>query len=235
MMTQMMIKADGPPREQFEAGIRTDAENLKRLRDAFDGLMHSGRKFHPSQPGTDSWNREWHQRWDEVDEILALTRLLVGDLARDVAYINAEHIAGAAATWAAIQSQEDRLQEAMRLIREKAQELSPPDRKSWNALAREIESQFDSIHSCEQVLRIKLQKFLSQAEAESLPTQPDELKGSQGSGDALYDHEFRKAVMAVGQEHHKYLGLRDALKSLLMWVESPAERVRKDRLLVVVE
>lgn len=235
MMTQTMIEAAANPREQLEAGIRADAENLKRLKDTFDGLLHSGRIFTSSQSRSDLWSRECHQRWDRVEEILTQTKSLVEDLARDVACIDSEHIAHAATTWAAIQSQDDRLQEAMRGIREKAQELSPMDRKSWNVLAREIESQFDAIHSCEQVLRIKLEKLLSQQEAESHATQSEESPVSEVSGNALYDHEFRKAVMTVGQEQHKYLGIRDALKSLLMWVESPAERVRKDRLLVVEE
>lgn len=235
MMTQTMIEAEGLQREPFEAGIRTDAENLKRLREAFDGLLQTGSTFTSSQSRSDAWNGEWHQRWDRVDEILTETKSLVNDLARDAACVDAEHIARAAATWAAIQSQDDRLQEAMRGVRGKAQELSQPDRKSWNGLAREIESQFDAIHSCEQALRIKLEKFLSQIEAESRPTQSEEPSESEGSGDALYDHEFRKAVMTVGQEKHQYLGIRDALKSLLMWVESPAERVRRDRLLVVEE
>jgi hypothetical protein len=43
-----------------------------------------------------------------------------------------------------------------------------------------------------------------------------------------YEQEFRNAAIELEREHHRFLGLMDVIKGLLMWIETTDERVRKN-------
>ena len=47
--------------------------------------------------------------------------------------------------------------------------------------------------------------------------------------DAAYEQEYDQAVVDLQQEQHQSLGLVDTIKTMFMWMESPEERVSKNR------
>ena len=82
--------------------------------------------------------------------------------------------------------------------------------------------------------------------ASTLPTQllePDELpvpKSPKGELTAearaimaeespTYEPEYDQAVIDLHQEHRQSLGLLDTVKTMFMWMESPEERISKNR------
>lgn len=50
-----------------------------------------------------------------------------------------------------------------------------------------------------------------------------------------YAQEYRKAFLELEREHHKFLGVMDVVKALLMWIETTDERVRKNLARQVVQ
>lgn len=49
----------------------------------------------------------------------------------------------------------------------------------------------------------------------------------------LFDKEYRQAEMELQREQHEYGGILDTLRSLVMWVESPEDRMLRNRSLQV--
>jgi len=43
-----------------------------------------------------------------------------------------------------------------------------------------------------------------------------------------YTQACRRATRELQREHHKFLGIKDVVKAMLMWIETTDERARKN-------
>jgi len=223
----------------LEIGSRTDAAHLKELEKALSVSLHSGRHFGTMQGLPEISDMNWQRNWDDVEKILIRTKALMNEMAGWLDSQESDHLKRAAAAWEAIQCEGDLLHEALGPIRTQANGLNAMGRAQWNLIAHKLESDLEAVHFCAQALRIKLelQKSLSKEEAEclvrSIVSKLPKRNQTDGPADALYDHEFRIAVIELQREQHEFLGLMDVVKGLLMWAETPDVRMRKNRSLSV--
>lgn len=225
----------------LEIGSRIDAAQLKELEEALSVSLHSARHFDTmkGQGLPDASDVNWQRSWDSVEKILNRTRALMNDMVAGLDSQEPDHLERASKAWEAIQCEGDLLHEALEPIRAQAGELEPMGRRQWNLLARKLDPELEAVHFCAQALRIKLelQKTCSKEEADRLAVSivsklPRGVPAT-GSDVALYDHEFRNAVVELQREHHQFLGAMDVVQGLLMWSETPDSRMRRNRSLSV--
>lgn len=223
----------------LETGSRIDSAHLKELERTLALSLRSGRQFGTNHGFADTWTTDWERHWDNVEKILDRTRVLLNEMVTSIKSIEADYLQRAMTSWEAIQCEGDSLQKALEHIRSQAGELPEEDRKKWNILALTLESELEAVHACAQALRIKLEllKRYSLEEADhlvhSIVAKLPKRDRTDGADSALYDHEFRKADLELEKEQHTSAGFMDIVKAMLIWVETPEERMRKNRSLQV--
>ena len=222
---------------RLELGFRTDSARLSELEQTLNATIHSARLFGNRQGTPDERERLWHRQWDDVTGILGQIRRLVAQIEATLAGPAPDRRETALRLWQEAQVQDGKLLAALSEIRSYASTLDQATRKDWNQLARRLEDQLESIHACAQALRVKIELRSAYPEPAAdalfrnlLPAWPA------GPGDEpAFDRDYRRAANELDREHHAFAGLWDVIKGLSLWVESPDERMRKNRSLTVDE
>ena len=162
------------------------------------------------------WNATWNQRWVIVEELLLQISGLVSEM--DIAIVSAGNgrINEALDAWESIQSKDSHLIETMSAIRIQASAMNPAARIEWNRITKAFDANLESIHACSQALRVKLELLTEYPKTDSLNKEE-------------YQRKLDAAAVELEREQHQYGGFLDVVKSLFMWAENPAERVRNDR------
>ncbi len=222
---------------RLELGFRTDSARLRELEQTLNLTIHSARLFGTRQGTPAERERLWHRQWDDVTGILGLVRHLVVRIEATLAGTAPDRREKALGLWQEAQVQDGELLVALSKIRACAGTLDQATRKDWNQLARRLEVQLETIHACAQALRVKIELRSAYPEPAAdalfrnlLPAWPA------GPGDEpAFDRDYRRAANELDREHHAFAGLWDVIKGLSLWVESPDERMRRNRSLTVDE
>jgi hypothetical protein len=224
---------------RLESGFRANAASLNALENDLAATMTLAREAGSRVAPSRSWNSAWHRGWDEVlGCIRAINRHLV-EIGERVTGQDANRIDSALVIWEAVQLEDAKLLVALRGVRMQAGELAAPSRKEWNQLARVIESHLETIHTSAQALRVKLEylKKYSADEVEELVEGMRTRLRTQPRSNQLpaepFDRDYRNAVLEREEDQHVFTGFMDVIKALSLWVESPDERMRKNRSLTL--
>ena len=226
---------------RLEVGFRTDSAHLEEVEKELIEALQSARHFGKKHGSPGDWNTNWHQQWDNVEGLLRRIRVLVNEMHASVESSDSDRLKKALETWESIQSEDAKLVEALSAIRAQASALNAAVKKDWNVLARTLEPHLETCYSCAQALRIKVELLkehskehvdhLVQGILSRLPNRTH----ADGKDAETYEEEFDQAVVKLEQEQHEFMGFVDVAKGLAMWVETPSDRVRKNRLLRVDE
>jgi len=226
---------------RLEIGFRTNAAHLQALEQDLTLTLQSARHFGRKHGSPDDWNTNWHQQWDHVEGILRRIRVLVEEMDGSLKNSDGDRFTQALAAWETFQVEDAKLVVALAAIRMQASGLNVAARKEWNLLARALESHLETIHACAQTLRIKLELLKKHSREEVdllvqdiLAKLPDRTRAERMDA-ASYAQEYRRAATELEQERYQTLGFMDVLKGLLMWIDTPEERVSKNRSLMVDE
>jgi hypothetical protein len=214
-----------PTTHHLETGSTKTAANLRELENQLAAALHAVRFFGTEGNTLAARSANWHGQWDDVTKIILRIR---GGVDTMMAILQTGGEGGrtrAFEAWDTIQSDNGQLVQALKVIRTQVGQLSLADRKEWNVLARALGLHLEAIHGCAQTLRLKLER--SGGSSNQSP--------AEGAAAPPYDHDDRDAALQLDREHHEFSGIKDIAKSLLMWSETPDERMRKNRSLVVDE
>ncbi len=216
---------------RLETGFRMDAAHLHELEQELAAALLRARHFGTVQGG--DWNTSWQQQWDNVEELLRRIRWLVDEMESSIESSDPERLKGSLASWETIQAEDAKLVAALAVMRAHAIGFNADVRDDWNLLARTLEAHVEAIRACAQALRIKLELLkkhsreeVDQMVQEVLARLPDRAR-TEGMTAEIYAQEYAAAARELDKEHHKFLGFVDAVKALLLWVESPEERTDK--------
>ena len=215
---------------RLETGFRMDRARLEEVEHSLAVAVLSARHFGATYGG--EWDTRWQKLWDDVEEILLRIRLLVNEM-ESLSESAADRVKGSAEPWTTLEAEDDKLVAALVAIRAHASRFNSEARDNWNRLAPTLESHLEATRAWAQATRIKTQllKKHSREEVEQmvqgvLARLPDRAQ-TEGMSAEIYEQEFSTAVKELDREHHKFLGLIDAVKALLLWVETPEERTSK--------
>ncbi len=222
---------------RLERGFRTDTALLKAQEEDLVSTLQSGR-FFAGDPESEACGSPGRIRqWDTVQGILRHIRELVDAMDADISQVNGVRLERAIHAWEIIQSEDTRLVAALRQIRHKAPRPDTEAAAEWAALTWKLELHLESLCSCIQALRVKVELLrnhspqeveeLIQRVLKVLP-KPDGIPDARSEGPA---RDFRRAARELEKERHLYLGFTDVVKGLLMWVETPEERVDRNHIL----
>jgi hypothetical protein len=226
---------------RLETGFKSNAESLKVLEEDLSLTMEFARGIGNQSSATLDWRSDWQTNWDEVRlSVRRIHRHLI-DIRGWVVGNSADHLAKALAVWEEAQLEDAQLLARLRVLRIQAAELESPLRKEWNRLARRIEEHLELIHTSAQALRVRLEllKSHSAQEVDKLVNNIHSMNESQNAPNRTtlepFDRDYRTAALQREQDQHDYTGLFDLVKGLSLWVESPEERMRKNRSLTLEE
>ena len=224
---------------RWMAGFHADCARLKELlqslAEALEPVRRIGTRAGLDDGFTAGWNRDWRRLGEVLDRLLEIA----DRLDRIIGSSESDRVASATAAWEALQSGDDQLGESLGRLRAQAAVMDLAARKDWNLLARPLEADLENIHCRVQSLRIKLE-LLKKRSGEEVDRVLDlllaQIRTRRADGQSqAYDHQYRDAAIELGREQHEFRGLLDVVKGLWMWVESPAERMHKNRSLGVDE
>ncbi len=224
---------------ELETGFRTDSRRLEQLGRELTVAFDAARHFGERQSSAVGWNSAWRSKWDEVDRIVRRISARVHQIEVLIGGDDAERLKQAMSVWEAAQEQDIRLAQVLGGIRLQAASLDPAARSEWNQLARPIEVQLETIHACAQSLRVRLELLRDNSEEEldhlvrGIFSVPCAFAPADDAAAEPHDRDFREASEQLDREQHGFKGFLDVVKGLLLWVETPEERMRKNRSLTV--
>ncbi len=226
---------------RLEAGFRMDAARLTELELDLTHALRRARQFGKEHGAPDDWNTHWHQQWDYVEGLLGRLRALVREMQGALASSESDRFDKALAAWDAFQTEDAELVAGLGSIRAQAGGLSAAVRKDWNLLARVLEPHLGAIHACAQTLRLKLELMKEHSTEDVDQVVQDFFDKlarrvpADGRSAATWEREYEQAFAELQREHHRFLGFMDVVKALFLFVETPEERVSKNRSLTVDE
>lgn len=214
-----------PVPTQLEVGSRDDAAQLRELEAGLATTLKAVRFFGTEENTLAARNADWHGQWDDIGRILLRINAGVDTMTAFVEGNETGSATHALEAWDMIQSEDARLVLALKNVRTQVGQLGLSQRKEWNVLARALGLQLEAIHDCAQSLRLKLEELRERSNGAPVEGEPQ----------SPHDRDYRKAALQLEREQHVFSGLKDVVKGLWMWSETPDERMRENRSLVVDE
>ncbi|MEI6536760.1 MAG: hypothetical protein WCN98_15545, partial [Verrucomicrobiaceae bacterium] len=219
----------------LENGFLTDSSRFSQLEIDLTATLHRARDFGSEYGAPDDRNTIWRQRWDNVECILRRIHLLVAEMDDAILSSENDRLKKALTSWETIQTEDSHLVDALNGLRTQALLLNPTSRHDWNTLAQTLDAHVETIHSCSQAFRAKLELLKEHSKEEvdimvkNLIAQLPSRATAQDASAAAYALEYDQAVVDLHREQHQSVGLLDAIKTMFMWMDSPDERVSKNR------
>lgn len=224
---------------RLEVGLRTDSARLKALKAELSTNLQRMRNFGTEQDSPHNWTESWSQQWDNAEAILSRISAGVNEMDDSIASGASERIKLALIVWEVIEAEDDKLVTALSNIRAQATGMSVASHGDWNLLAQSLESHIETIHSCAEAMRVKLELLRGRTPEQVnllLQTVLARLPQRTGADDLAaekYQIELDEAALELEKEQHSPLGFIDVVKALFLWSEAPQERVMKNRSLRV--
>lgn len=223
---------------RLEIGFRMDAGHLKELEAELAQMLIRVREFGKIHGTAGEWSLAWDRRWDEVKINLDRIKAEIDEMSRTIDSSDIDRLEKAMAAWKRIQFEDARLLTGLDGIREQACEMGFDRRIEWNLLTGPMDAHFDTIHACTEAVRVRLE-FLTKYSREEVDQLVQNFLGKlprRVEADVeTYAEEYRQAVVDMDQERHRFMGFMDVVRALLMRVETPEVRLRKNRSLRLEE
>lgn len=219
---------------RLEMGFRMNSTQLKTMEQDLERMLPEIRSFGSGHSPNDSWLTDWNEAWDNLAGVICHLRDFVSQMDTFIQSHSDDRLQRTLNSWTILQKEDQKLEKALQTIRRLAVGFPSALRPQWNQLAKPVEAHLETIHTCAQALRIKLEllKQHSSTEVEHLLESLFSKLPVRSSDDDLhseeYSRKYRQAVIEIEKEQHETLGIADILKSLLMWIDSPEERMNKD-------
>jgi len=218
-------------RLQTEFG--TDCAHLEELETDLTATLETARQFGSKHGSPLAWNTLWLQHWEEVATILRRIRVLVSEMESCTQGDSPDLLSAALEAWEEMQAENVPLVKALHAIQEQATTLDAAVRAEWNHLVRSLQPHLTKLHTCARVLRIRVELLRSNSRegVDKLVLQLlSKLPGHTPQDEPdpeIRRLEMQEAAVELAQEKHETGGIFDVIKGLLMWVETPEERVRE--------
>ena len=219
---------------QLETGFRIDSTRLEELEKELESTLHSARHFCKRHSPPELWSTTWDRQWDTAEQMVHRIRVRVGEMHRLVESAGSDDLKRASDAWEGIQSDNAQLLGALNAIKSQTSRLNAVARREWDLVARNFDSQLETIQAVSKALRIKLELLKTHSPEvvghlvnDVLSKLPNRVRAAGVTTDE-YEMEYGRAEKEIEQEHHRFLGFIDVVKGLFLWVESTEERVDKN-------
>lgn len=218
---------------RLESGLRTDVARLKQLENELAETLHDARGVGTTQSPQPEWNTRWQELWSRAELSLKKIQTDLQAIQEKISSSETDRLQQALSLWESIVTEDQTLIEIIASIRSSAEELSGAVRQEWNIIAATLDSHFDTIHAFGQALRVKLE-LLKEHSSEDVNILLDKVlthspfrSDEEEVGGEKAPEDYNLAAVKINQERHKFLGLGDIAKAMLLWVDNPEERLTK--------
>lgn len=223
----------------MEKDFLADASRSRQIEADLATSLERARNFGSEYGSPEDWNRIWRLRWDYVEGILRRIHKHVAEMDDAIAGNEMDRLGKALVSWEALQVEDSILVDVLSDLRTQAIDLNPGSHLDWNALALTLEANVETIHSGAQAVRAKLERLKDHSKGEvdalvsHLIAQLPIRTTAEEAAAAAHADAYDRAVVELHQEQYQSLGLMDTIKTMFFWMESPEERMRKNRSLSI--
>ncbi len=196
-----------------------DLFQLQEMERHLTDTLHRARNFGTEYGSPADWTTTWHRQWCHVEDALARIRGLLNQVHHHLASHTPDHWALALNEWDHLQPENTRLIDALMTLRGQAQMVNETISDDWRQFSVTLESQIASISTAALAFRQRLDQVAHPARRTATESPAEEKQ-----------HALDQAAIEIQEEQHQNLGLVDVVKAMFLWIESPEERVRKNKL-----
>lgn len=221
--------------ELLEAGFQKDTHRFRIQSGDLKTSFARARSFGAGYGSPDDWSEIWCRRWDEVEATASHVEDLTVTMDDTMVTPHPTRLKSASISWADILANLKILSSQVEDLRTLAFMINSTTPKNWDRLMESMKKTVTTAESCLLALNLKLEllKMPSRAEVDKIlldltPLPPQEQNPAAKRALTAME-EYEEAESDLSREHHQALGFFDAVKTMFMWVESPEERVIKNR------
>jgi chromosome segregation ATPase len=220
----------------LETGLSADIAHLRAFETQLSETLRYAALLSERQGASEQWNNDWRQQCEAIDKNLERIRGSIEEMDHCIKGGTEDRLTCAFRNWQALQAQDAELVESINTVRSLAADFPEDLRNDWQLLSGTLDSYLEVVHACTRALRVKLDLLqrmeapsatlssVDQAEAPRL-TKP---KTSEVFTEE-YARELARAARAIEEERYEIHGPQDVLRAMFMWIEAPAERVRREK------
>lgn len=219
---------------RLDAGLQSDTASLEAGEEALCAMLEQFVQTGSGDGNPAVRNSEWRQHWDRITvhlrNLRGHVRLMAQSLESD-----GSAAPGSAGEWEKFNAEDAALGASLTAVRVLAAGLDPAVRQEWNRVSLRLGPYLTSLHACACALHLRSELKMQSTGGETeqvvkrlLLAFPD-LTGAEQMEAAAADQEMDAAVTETINEKHETTGLRDIFRGLLMYVETPDERVLANR------
>lgn len=219
----------------LDRGFRKDSILLKELDAELVQNLQKARTLAAPECAAPGWADIWKARWDKVDETMERIRALTNEMNRSIECGDTQCLSLALESWDNLRIEDVKLAGALGTLQDQAVSVNAAQRQDWSNVAHTLQSHLAAIHACTQALRFKLELLNKDTSGEAgIPTQgieenPQPLSEDAGDDATPHEQKVDNAAIEIGREQHLVLGFMDVVKAMFLWVESPEERILKEK------
>ena len=202
-----------------------DLFQLQEMERHLTDTLHRARNFGTEYGSPADWTTTWHRQWCHVEDALARIRGLLNQVHHHLASHTPDHWALALNEWDHLQPENTRLIDALMTLRGQAQMVNETISDDWRQFSLTLESQISTISTAALAFRQRLDLL-----AHPAPHTATEAPAPPPTDAERKQHDLDQAAIEIQEEQHQNLGLKDVVKAMFLWVESPEDRVRKNKL-----
>lgn len=221
--------------ELLEVGFQKDLHLLMTQSTDLRNDFTRARSFGAGSGSPDDWSESWCKRWDEVEATVSHVEDLTVTVDNTMVTPHPTRLKSASISWNDILANLKILSSQVEDLRTLAFMINSTTPKNWDRLMESMKKIVSSAESCLLALNLRLEllKMPSRAEVDKIlldltPLPPQEQNPAAKRALTAME-EYEEAESDLSREHHQALGFFDAVKTMFMWVESPEERVIKNR------
>lgn len=219
------------PHSSLATGLHAHSSRLIGLESDLATALNQCEELADVQGSPGDWDTACHHQWDHVEDILDVIHGLVSEM--NTSIINGSKLGAleACTAWKAIMDEETKLAAALAGMRAQSLKLNEAAHREWQELVLIVESHRKVVRTAAEGFGLRLEAWkeeisLTREMACAVKASP---LGADGTARVAYAHNLDQAAVEIEQEQHQVLDLKDDIKAMFMWVESPEERERKNQ------
>jgi len=219
---------------RMELGLRTNATRLMELEQDLIATLARARGLGAEFGTPADWNTAWCHHWDQIENTLGRIHARVQEIHAAIDSTVPDRLNQALTAWDALQAEDAQLMLTLSALQVQATGLKVDAQRAWDTLEPKLASHLATIHACAEALRLKIEvlKEHSNAEVDELVQRFLARLPNHSAADAVnaetYEQEYQHAAVELAREKHKFMGFMDVVRNMFMWVDTTAERTKKN-------
>ncbi len=218
---------------RLEQGLIMDPTRLKALDDELATLFQDMRKFGGGREVSIDWQRQWLQHTDDLESALFEIRLKIKEVDKSIESQEGNRLETPLLGGEFAPEAEFQLHQTIDALCSQVAELDVVSQEVWQSHISALENHVKTIEVCAETTKAKREILRAHSKEDvelAIQNILSRLPDLAPAADEVRNERQKKldeAAIELNSEQHEVIGLMGIIKAMFLWVENPAERVKK--------